>query len=121
MTENEEPSANTLYIFNGDFGDRGPQSLETYLCLLALKILHPTAVFLNRGNHESNYAAERYGLQREISDRLGELPFTKFSELFKALPLACLVEAHDAQRAFIVHGHIPVHGAETVILADIDE
>lgn len=49
------------YVFNGDFVDRGPHSLDVALLLLALKLLQPRHVFLIRGNHESRVVNEMYG------------------------------------------------------------
>lgn len=46
------PKGAVRFLFNGDFVDRGTWGPEVLLLLYALKIKYPSAVFLNRGNHE---------------------------------------------------------------------
>ena len=52
---NGTPSATNVYVFNGDWVDRGQASCECLLLILAWKVLLPSHVFLNRGNHEGTY------------------------------------------------------------------
>jgi diadenosine tetraphosphatase ApaH/serine/threonine PP2A family protein phosphatase len=49
--------------------------------------------------------------------------FIELSSLFKALPLACVVQAEDeqAENLFIVHGGVPVVNTGPVALGDIAE
>lgn len=99
----------TVYLFNGDFVDRGSFSVEIYVVLLAIKIAHPDAVHLLRGNHETEAVNSNYSFILEINkkyaglseDERGEL-YKRFCESFKALPLCALV--NDCY--MVVHGGI---------------
>lgn len=53
------PEAN--YVFLGDYVDRGKQSLETIILLLAYKVKYPENFFLLRGNHEAQQVCKIYG------------------------------------------------------------
>jgi hypothetical protein len=51
---------------SGDFVDRGSFSVEVILSLLAWKVLHPEAMHLSRGNHESHSMNKIYGFDGEV-------------------------------------------------------
>ncbi|ORX34306.1 putative phospho protein phosphatase [Kockovaella imperatae] len=121
------PPSDTHYIvFNGDFVDRGSWSIEVVLTLFAYKWLLPDRVFLNRGNHETSDMNKVYGFEGEAKNKLGEMTYKLFAEVFTSLPLATLVTASQTptsttgpnvpsplilsnglKRYFIVHGGPP--------------
>lgn len=106
------PEKNVI-IFNGDFVDRGRQSTEVMIGLLALVLAYPNGVYLNRGNHESRSMNRRYGFEEEVYSKCSREAFDAFSQLFCLLPLATLVNGS----VFVTHGGLP--SVDGITLRDI--
>jgi serine/threonine-protein phosphatase 5 len=108
--ENGTPSKENPYVFNGDFVDRGSFSVEVIFTLLSIKVACPEAIYLTRGNHESQNMNKIYGFEGEVKAKYSrEIVFRLFTELFRSLPLAYVLDGTvdgtpDGRRAFVVHG-----------------
>mmetsp|Transcript_54574 Transcript_54574/g.130195 ORF Transcript_54574/g.130195 Transcript_54574/m.130195 type:complete len:690 (-) Transcript_54574:166-2235(-) len=95
-----------MFVFNGDFVDRGDHQIEVIGLLLALKVLLPERIWLVRGNHEDRAMNRKYGFAEECRNRLGPEVGTNLFDLihkvFDHLPIACLID----YRVLVVHGGI---------------
>ena len=65
------PAADRMFIFDGDYVDRGAWGLEIVLLLAAWALAAPRAAYLVRGNHESKYCRWACGVH---GVRLAGLP-----------------------------------------------
>lgn len=97
------PSEDNTFVFNGDFVDRGPWSVEVMFTLLAFKVWRPGHVFMNRGNHEAELANTFYGFFGELEVKYEKKMTELFKELFQATPLCHVLN----DQIFVVHGGIP--------------
>ncbi|KNC52834.1 serine/threonine protein phosphatase [Thecamonas trahens ATCC 50062] len=105
LSLNGYPSEDNVYLFNGDFVDRGDQGTEVFLSLCAFLILMPNAVFLNRGNHETLEMNQTYGFMKEVKRKYDKAMFQLFQTTFCALPLGSVV----GNKIFVVHGGLFHH------------
>ncbi|XP_072261600.1 serine/threonine-protein phosphatase with EF-hands 2 isoform X2 [Pyxicephalus adspersus] len=103
--KNGLPSAEKPYIFNGDFVDRGRQSVEILMILFAFLLVYPKAVHLNRGNHEDYMVNLRYGFTKEVMKKYkvhGKKILKMLQTVFSWLPLAAVID----QKILITHGGV---------------
>lgn len=103
---NGNPGPDHAYLFNGDFVDRGPMSVEVFLTLCAWKALWPRHFFMSRGNHESEGVNKFHGFYEEVGrkyrSRHDEM-YQVMNEVMNFLPLAYNVYG----KYFVVHGGLP--------------
>jgi serine/threonine-protein phosphatase 5 len=97
---NGVPSVENMYLFNGDFVDRGSFSVECIVLLLAYKLLYPSSFYLSRGNHEADDMNRVYGFEGEVKAKYTETTFRLFSEVFNGIPLGNLIN----DKIFVLHG-----------------
>jgi len=121
---NGYPSDENVYIFNGDFVDRGSFSLEVILVMLMYKIVYPHSFYMTRGNHETHSMNSMYGFEGEVLHKysksstlqiVSSTVYRAFRDLFEALPLCHII----GDKIFITHGGVPCDGAVT--LEDINK
>ncbi|KAF1377660.1 hypothetical protein PFLUV_G00203060 [Perca fluviatilis] len=103
--QNGLPSSEKPYVFNGDFVDRGKNSLEILLILFGFLLVYPNDVHLNRGNHEDHIVNLRYGFTKEVLGKYrvhGKKILKLLQKIFSWLPLATVID----NKVLIVHGGI---------------
>jgi diadenosine tetraphosphatase ApaH/serine/threonine PP2A family protein phosphatase len=92
-----------VYVFLGDYVDRGPYQIENMVELMHAKVEEPSKIILLRGNHETPSMNFGYGFYDVVSRRFGRGAYGIFAEVFAHLPIACIVN----ERMLLLHGGIP--------------
>uniref|UniRef100_A0A8C5EDX3 Serine/threonine-protein phosphatase with EF-hands n=1 Tax=Gouania willdenowi TaxID=441366 RepID=A0A8C5EDX3_GOUWI len=103
--KNGLPSPEKPYVFNGDFVDRGKNSLEVLLILFGFLLVYPSDVHLNRGNHEDHIVNMRYGFTKEVLGKYrvhGKKILGLLQKIFSWLPLATIIN----HKVLVIHGGI---------------
>ncbi|KAK0415759.1 hypothetical protein QR680_012104 [Steinernema hermaphroditum] len=91
---------NERMIFLGDYVDRGPQSLEVIVYLLALKLRYRDKIYLLRGNHETPAVNRIYGFYEECVRKYSVALWWEFQTVFNRLPMAGLI----SKKVLCMHG-----------------
>ncbi|NXC46079.1 PPE1 phosphatase, partial [Penelope pileata] len=103
--KNGLPSENNPYVFNGDFVDRGRNSMEILILLFAFLLIYPNDLHLNRGNHEDYIINLKYGFTSEVLEKYkvhARAILYHLQDLFSWLPLGTVIN----NKVLIVHGGI---------------
>lgn len=103
--KNGLPSSENTYLFNGDFVDRGKNSIEILIILFAFLLVYPNNLHLNRGNHEDPIMNLRYGFTKEVMQKYKihtQKLLVLLEDIYSQLPLATIIDS----KILILHGGI---------------
>lgn len=62
--------------------------------------MHPTCIYLNRGNHESWDLTKMYGFEGEILNKYCATTYSLFVHVFNYLPIGHVI----SKKVLVVHG-----------------
>jgi len=96
------PSPSHVYIFNGDFTDKGEFSLQTLIALLVYKLHCPECIHFTRGNHESRKYLKRKLHKQIMAYYNDETIFTMVLKVAYEIPVGIILDG----RTLVMHAGI---------------
>jgi diadenosine tetraphosphatase ApaH/serine/threonine PP2A family protein phosphatase len=103
LEEGGKPGLDNVYLFLGDYVDRGSFSCEVMLTLLKLKVAYPDKIYLLRGNHECSSISGHFGFKEECKIKYGVNVYYRFLLTFQTMPLAAVISTAYGD-IFACHG-----------------
>jgi hypothetical protein len=99
-------------IFLGDVVDRGQYGYEILMILFLLKILNPSNVHINRGNHEEQVMNVHFGFLNEVKSKFGkkhgEIVHAELNNVFIYQHSALLIKNPiNNKYTYLAHGGLP--------------
>ncbi len=85
------PTTYHVYIFNGDFLDRGPRNIHTLTTLLLFKLHCPECIHFTRGNHETDLFL-RGKPKRECISQYDEEVYEMITEVIYEIPIGIILD-----------------------------
>ena len=103
-----QSASDQMVVFLGDYGDRGPLSVEIYYTVLKLKLHFPGQVVLMRGNHEGpkDLMASPHDLPGQLQIKFGQ-KWTKAYRQLLALHQHLYSASAVQDRYLMIHGGLP--------------
>ena len=85
------PSRNHVYIFNGDYVDRGQSSLQSLTMLLLFKLHCPECIHFTRGNHETQHYLPGQ-VRTNVLAQYDEEIYDLLVEVINEIPVAVIID-----------------------------